>query len=351
MGIPFGDGYMIFANPNPFAKNHVVIASSKELPQIINTKSQLQLAFDFLDQVKNEDYSIGFGTVGVSSIRHFHFQGIDGGSLPIMQAEKKEAKEVNGIKRGFVENYPANVIYLEGNDKDELIEQTFEILKIFNMNEEGKPEPGIPYNLISKRNEQGKYVVYIFPREKGASSQMPNNAFGFLEMGGEVVSYVETKKEGKDVGAYNAGTKDKPDWEPITAELITESLREVSFDNIELLNTIIQNGGVGEGPSDGLRRGRSNSPLPDGSPIELGHLLKEGTVVSASNVDGGINIRNIDMARKHGSAKIQFNDQAVRDVLKNGFNGFTPVIINMTPLGSPLMIMGASQPEAQVVHT
>ncbi|MBF0595426.1 MAG: hypothetical protein HQL22_10745 [Candidatus Omnitrophica bacterium] len=74
----------------------------------------------------------------------------------------------------------------------------------------------------------------------------------------------------------------------------------------------------------------------------------QGSVVENT---GGVDIQNIDVVHKNGSAKIKFNDQVVRDVLKNGFNGFTPVVINMTPIESPLMIMGASQPEAQSVHT
>ncbi|MEI6437244.1 MAG: PEP/pyruvate-binding domain-containing protein [Candidatus Omnitrophota bacterium] len=52
---------------------------------------------------------------------------------------------------------------------------------------------------------------------------------------------------------------------------------------------------------------------------------------------GGIDIQNIDVARKSGSANIQFNDRAVRDVIKGGFNGFTPVIISVTPMKDLLM--------------
>jgi hypothetical protein len=55
--------------------------------------------------------------------------------------------------------------------------------------------------------------------------------------------------------------------------------------------------------------------------------------------NGGIDIKNIDVA-KTGTARIQFNDQAVRDVLANGFNGFTPVILNITPVKDPLMALG-----------
>ncbi len=57
---------------------------------------------------------------------------------------------------------------------------------------------------------------------------------------------------------------------------------------------------------------------------------------------GGIDIKSVNVNKK-GSAKIQFDDQVVQDVLKNGFNGFTPVIINITPIQSPSMIFGVNE--------
>jgi predicted dehydrogenase len=55
---------------------------------------------------------------------------------------------------------------------------------------------------------------------------------------------------------------------------------------------------------------------------------------------GGIDIQNIDVVRKNGIMKIQFNDQAVRNVLKNGFNGFTPIVINVISIQNPLPLLG-----------
>ncbi|MBF0594974.1 MAG: HAD-IA family hydrolase [Candidatus Omnitrophica bacterium] len=52
---------------------------------------------------------------------------------------------------------------------------------------------------------------------------------------------------------------------------------------------------------------------------------------------GGIDIQNIDVQHKSGSAGIKFNDEVVRAAIQNGFNGFTPVIINITPVESPLI--------------
>ncbi|MBF0569222.1 MAG: hypothetical protein HQL18_00390 [Candidatus Omnitrophica bacterium] len=85
--------------------------------------------------------------------------------------------------------------------------------------------------------------------------------------------------------------------------------------------------------------------------LEQGASLTSSQDAAQRYVNGGIDIQNIDVAHKNGSAKIQFNDQAIRDVLKNGFNGFTPVIINITPVQSPLMILGVNQAEVAEAHT
>ncbi|MBF0330727.1 MAG: YvcK family protein [Candidatus Omnitrophica bacterium] len=77
---------------------------------------------------------------------------------------------------------------------------------------------------------------------------------------------------------------------------------------------------------------------PDAMIIEGSGSSKDRWLGDA-NIDGGIDIKNIDV-KKTGNVRIQFNDQAVRDVLANGFNGFTPVILNITPMKDPLMALG-----------
>ncbi len=58
-------------------------------------------------------------------------------------------------------------------------------------------------------------------------------------------------------------------------------------------------------------------------------------------VDGGIDIQNIDV-NKTGNAKIKFDDDALKQVLSGGFDGFMPVFIKMTPLDSPLRALGVN---------
>ncbi|MBF0618987.1 MAG: hypothetical protein HQL19_02340, partial [Candidatus Omnitrophica bacterium] len=74
----------------------------------------------------------------------------------------------------------------------------------------------------------------------------------------------------------------------------------------------------------------------------IGWTTKKGSNNSAmtGSMDGGIDIQNINVAHKKGSAKIQFNDDALRAVLKNGFSGFTPLIMNISTMESPLAALG-----------
>ena len=68
---------------------------------------------------------------------------------------------------------------------------------------------------------------------------------------------------------------------------------------------------------------------------------------------GGIDIQNIDVQRSQfsGSQKNRFNNNALRVLIKEGFSGFTPVIINITPMESPLTILGINPVEPVESHT
>jgi len=98
---------------------------------------------------------------------------------------------------------------------------------------------------------------------------------------------------------------------------------------------------------EGLRRLAMNSGE---GPVLLDQAMNtRRPVIRDKATNGGIDIQNIDVTRKEGSFKIKFNDEAVGEVLKNGFSGFTPVIINITPIASPFQLLGinsAKEPEA-----
>ncbi len=56
---------------------------------------------------------------------------------------------------------------------------------------------------------------------------------------------------------------------------------------------------------------------------------------------GGIDIQDIAVAQKSGGAKVYFNDAAMRAVMAGGLTGLKPEIISITPVQSPLTVMGA----------
>ena len=70
--------------------------------------------------------------------------------------------------------------------------------------------------------------------------------------------------------------------------------------------------------------------------LEPAHALNSDALAR----NGGIDIQDIGVEKKSAGARIQFNDAAMKAILEGGFDGFTPVFIQMTPIESPLMIFG-----------
>ncbi|MBF0571216.1 MAG: tetratricopeptide repeat protein [Candidatus Omnitrophica bacterium] len=65
--------------------------------------------------------------------------------------------------------------------------------------------------------------------------------------------------------------------------------------------------------------------------------------VSKSDV-GGIDMNGINVKHQGSSADIKFDPVVVQDILKNGVDGFVPVIINLTPITSILPVLGLKEP-------
>ncbi|MFH0754522.1 MAG: hypothetical protein V2A70_08155, partial [Candidatus Omnitrophota bacterium] len=56
---------------------------------------------------------------------------------------------------------------------------------------------------------------------------------------------------------------------------------------------------------------------------------------------GGIDIKNIDV-KKSGDSRIMFNDQVIRNAVKDGFDGFIPFIHNITPVSDLSRLLGVN---------
>jgi hypothetical protein len=64
---------------------------------------------------------------------------------------------------------------------------------------------------------------------------------------------------------------------------------------------------------------------------------------------GGIDLNQINVLRNGKTVNVQFDPAQLNELVKGGFEGFTPVIINMTPIQSPFQLLGinpAKEPEA-----
>ena len=62
--------------------------------------------------------------------------------------------------------------------------------------------------------------------------------------------------------------------------------------------------------------------------------------VSKTEEPGGIDMNNIDVDRQGGGVNIQFDPIDVQEIMNMDFDGFVPVIINLTPLPSVLPLLG-----------
>jgi len=59
-----------------------------------------------------------------------------------------------------------------------------------------------------------------------------------------------------------------------------------------------------------------------------------------SDDPGGIDMNNIDVDRQGGGVHVEFDPVPVQEIIDMGITGFTPVIINLTPLPSVLPLLG-----------
>ena len=57
--------------------------------------------------------------------------------------------------------------------------------------------------------------------------------------------------------------------------------------------------------------------------------------------NGGIDLNQINVNRVgHNTVSVQFDPAQLNELMQGGFEGFTPVIINITPIQSPFPLLG-----------
>ena len=55
---------------------------------------------------------------------------------------------------------------------------------------------------------------------------------------------------------------------------------------------------------------------------------------------GGIDLNQINVKRNGRTVSVQFDQAQLSELVQGGFTGFIPVIISMTPIKSPLPLLG-----------
>jgi hypothetical protein len=74
----------------------------------------------------------------------------------------------------------------------------------------------------------------------------------------------------------------------------------------------------------------------------------EAPIIQETKAPGGIDLNQINVLRNGKTVNIQFDRAQLTALEQGGFEGFTPVIINITRISSPFQLLGinpAKQPE------
>ncbi|MCK5644695.1 MAG: hypothetical protein KAJ19_28105, partial [Gammaproteobacteria bacterium] len=227
MIIPYGNNFLIYPNPAPFEKNHIVIAEKesdvdRHPVQLLTSRDQVEVAVDVIGEiaVKNDRpaYNISFNSFGAAnSSSHFHFQGFETGRLMVLGKPAYTIAK-NGVHVGFVADYAAEAILVEGSDRDKVIDEVLRIAKnlnetfkshndlLFNIEDEnvfrknivgmlgnpGENKGAIPYSILFKAESRGGkayFRVFFYPRAwetpKGFNPDDPellDTKFGIAEL-------------------------------------------------------------------------------------------------------------------------------------------------------------------------
>jgi len=72
--------------------------------------------------------------------------------------------------------------------------------------------------------------------------------------------------------------------------------------------------------------------------------LTSAQVNAAAKSVGGIDLNQISVKHTGKTVNVQFDPAQLNELMQGGFQGFTPVIINMTPISSLFALLGINLP-------
>lgn len=163
-GIPFGGHYLILVNPFPIFPRHLTIPEEAHLDQRIASRFG-----DMLDLARQlTDYTIFYNgpRCGASAPDHAHFQAGNKGFMPIEQDWRRQIT-------GKIADYgQATLFYLNDAPRATLViesperETAVRLFDIIYQSLDVKPGEEEPMMNVLTLFENGKWIVFIFPRAK-----------------------------------------------------------------------------------------------------------------------------------------------------------------------------------------
>lgn len=163
-GIPFGGHYLILVNPFPIFPRHLTIPEEAHVDQRIASRFG-----DMLDLARQlTDYTIFYNgpRCGASAPDHAHFQAGNKGFMPIEQDWRRQIA-------GKIADYgQATLCYLNDAPRATLViesperETAVRLFDIVYRSLDVKPGEEEPMMNVLTLFENGKWIVFIFPRAK-----------------------------------------------------------------------------------------------------------------------------------------------------------------------------------------
>lgn len=163
-GIPFGGHYLILVNPFPIFPRHLTIPEEAHVDQRIASRFG-----DMLDLARQlTDYTIFYNgpRCGASAPDHAHFQAGNKGFMPIEQDWRRQIA-------GKIADYgQATLCYLNDAPRATLViesperETAVHLFDIVYRSLDVKPGEEEPMMNVLTLFENGKWIVFIFPRAK-----------------------------------------------------------------------------------------------------------------------------------------------------------------------------------------
>ncbi|MDD5518543.1 MAG: DUF4922 domain-containing protein, partial [Candidatus Omnitrophica bacterium] len=191
-GVVLDDEFTMYPNPNPYEKNHIVVVRNEKPGvhpyQIVDSKNTVMKALEMIWQLGSvegrAEFNLTFNGVGAAaSSTHFHYQIFEC-PLPVT-GYKAELVLKDNIQIGYLVDYPAVVMVVEGKDREQIATEVYSVLSALNQN-------SITYNLLFKVID-GAIRVFIFPRAEEAPGSFGGSdkkvKFGICEMSGMVIVY------------------------------------------------------------------------------------------------------------------------------------------------------------------